>query len=179
MTTQTLALPARLLTRLGCVFAFARSMAILLAKMRAAFQRLPTNLTATRIGEPARHIFHDLLTTQTFLLGEERALGTSVGVSVAVMCSLRVTARLGPLAWERAWRRLSATWLWRIQDGSSAVARNLLKDCFSTGIAGALVAELRACVSSAFQRSTTNSCANMLGFNFLVKWAKMGLELLA
>lgn len=179
MTAQRLTLPARLLTRLGCVLALTRPVAILPAKMRAAFERLATNLAAARIYEPTRYIFHYLLAAQTILLGQEWALGASIGIGVAVVRRLRMTTGLRSLAWEGARRWLCAAWLRRIQDGSPAVTRNLLEDRLSTGIACAFVAELGAGVSSAFQRSTTDPGADMLCLDIFVKRAEMGLELLA
>lgn len=179
VATQSLALSASLLTWLRCVFALAGSMAIFLAEMGATFKRLTTDLTTACIYEPTRHIFHHLLTTKTVLLSQEWTLRTSVGTGMAIMRRLRVTTRLWPLTRERARWWLSTAWLWRIQDGSSAITRNLLEDGFSTGIARALVAELWACMSSAFQRSIAHPRANMFCFNVLVERAKVRFELLA
>lgn len=49
-------------------------MAILLAKVGAAFERLATSLATTRICEPAGHIFHHPLAAQTLLLRQKWAL---------------------------------------------------------------------------------------------------------
>lgn len=154
-------------------------MTIFLAKVRAAFERLTANLTAARICEPARYIFHHLLAAQALLLGQERTLWASIGIGMAVMRRLWMAARLGPLAWERTWRWLCAAWLWRIQDRSSTVTRDLLEDCLSTSVTCAFVTELRAGVPSAFQRSTANPRADMLCLDIFVKRSKMRLELLA
>lgn len=179
VTTQRLVLPASLLAWLGCVFTFTGSMAIFLAEVRAAFERLATNLTAARICEPARYIFHHLLATQALLLGQERTLRASIGVGMTVMRRLRMTTRLRSLTWERTRRWLCAAWLRRIQDGSPAITRNLLEDRLSTGVASTFMAELGTGVSSAFQRPTTNPCANMLRLDIFIERTKMGLEFLA
>lgn len=176
VAAQRLGLSTRLLARLIRVFTFTRSMAILFAIMRTTFQKCAANLTATGVCKPARYIFHHPLTTQTLFLGQERTLGTRLLISVAVMRSLRMSTRLGTCTRERARRRLRATWLRWIQNRSAAVARNLLKDRFSTGIASALVAELRACMSSAFQQSTTDPGANVLCLDIFVRRAEMRLQ---
>lgn len=177
MTTQSLALSASLLTGLGRIFTFSWPVAILFAEMGAAHEWLTANLTAARICEPARHVFHHPLAAQALLLSQEWALGTRIRARVAIVSRLRMATRLGPFTGERARRRLRATWLGRVQDRSSAVTRDLFEDCLSAGIASALVAEFRACVSSAFQRPTTNPRANVLCLDILVERTKMGLEL--
>lgn len=154
-------------------------MAIFLAEMRTAFKWLTTDLAAACICEPARHVFHHLLTAETLLLGQERALRTSVGIGMAVVRRLGMTTRLWSLTGKKARWRLSTAWLWWIENGSSAVTRNLLENCFSTGIACALVAEFWACMSSAFQRSITHPGANMLCLNVLLEGAEVRFELLA
>lgn len=105
MTTQGLRFPASLLTRLVGVLALAASMAVLSAVMGTTLQKRTADLATASIRKPTWHVFHHLLATQTILLGQEWALGTSFLVQVAVMCSLRVTARLGTGTgeWARGW----------------------------------------------------------------------------
>lgn len=176
VTTKRLGLPTRLLARLGRVLAFLRPMAIFLTEMGTALEGLAADLTTARVCQPARHIFQHPLAAQARLFGQERALRTVVLVRVAVMRALGVTTGLGPLTWESARRRLRATGLRRKQDRSSTITRDLLEDCFSAGVACTLVAEFRACVAFAFQRSTTDSRTDVLCFDILVNGTEVRLK---
>jgi hypothetical protein len=69
MAADRLVLSTGLSTWFGCVFAILRTMAILPAEMRATFERLPTQLSAACIGQPARDVFQYPLAAQARLLG--------------------------------------------------------------------------------------------------------------
>jgi hypothetical protein len=98
---------------------------------------------------------------------------------MAVVRGLGVTAWLRAFTLERASGWLRATRLGRKQDRASAVTRNLLEDCFSAGVAGALVTELRAGVSPAFQRSTTDPGANVFCLDVFVNGTEVWFKLAA
>jgi hypothetical protein len=95
------------------------------------------------------------------------------------MRGLRVTASFRTLAWAVTSRWLRTAWLRWIQDRSSAITRNLLEHRFPAGIAGTLMTELWACVSSAFQRSATHAGTDMLRFDILISRAEMRPQLTA
>lgn len=173
---QTLALTTSLGARLVCIFALPWPMAVFLTEMRAALERRTAYLTTTSVCEPTRYIFHYPFSTKTLLVCKEWTFGTSFIIGMAIMCRLRMTTRLWPLTGTRAWRGLRATWQRRIQNRSSTVARDFIKNCLSACVAWALVAELRAGMSSAFQHSTAYPRANVFSFNFLLGRTKMRLE---
>ena len=177
MAADCLVLSTGLSARLSCVLAILRTMAILPAEMRATFERLPTHLSTACIGQPTGNVFQHPLTAQARFLGQERTLGTALFIRVAGMRGLRMTTSLWALAWEVASRWLCTTWLWWIQNRSSAITRDLFEHCFSAGIAGSLVAKLWACVSSAFQHSTTHASADMLRLDILLCRSEMRPEL--
>lgn len=85
MAAHGLVLSTGLAARFGCVFAILRTMTVLPAVMRATLEHLPAYLTATRICQPAGHVFQYLLSTQTRLLGQEWTLRTALLVRVAGM----------------------------------------------------------------------------------------------
>lgn len=64
-----------------------------------------------------------------------------------------------------------------MQDRSTAVTRDLLEDRLPAGIARALVADLRAGVSAAFQRPPTHTSADMLRLDVFVRWTEMRSKL--
>lgn len=179
MATERLGLATRLLAGLGGVFAFTRTMTVFPTGVRAAFEWLPAYLTAARICQPAGHIFQHLLAALALLLRQEWALRTAFVVGMAVVRGLGVTAWLRAFTLERASRWLRATRLERKQDRASAITRDLLEDRFPAGVAGTLVTELRAGVSPAFQRSTTNPGADMLCLDVFVNGTKVWFELAA
>jgi hypothetical protein len=114
MAADSLVFSAGLGARLGCVLAILRTVAILPADMRAAFERLSTHLSTTCIGQPAGNIFQHPLATQARLFGQERALGTALFIRVAGMRGLGVATSFMTLAWEVASRWLRTAWLWWI-----------------------------------------------------------------
>lgn len=68
MAAERLALPASLMTGCGYVLTLTRPMAILLTRMRAAFEKLSAHLATSRVGKPTRLVFQFLLATLTQLL---------------------------------------------------------------------------------------------------------------
>lgn len=64
-----------------------------------------------------------------------------------------------------------------MQDRSTTVTRDLLKNRLPAGIARSLVADLRTGVSSAFQRPITNPGTDMLGLHILIAGTEMRPEL--
>lgn len=173
VATHCLVLSAGLAARLGCVFAIIWTMTVLPTEMRATLERLPAYLTAARICKPAGHIFQHTLTAQTRLLGQKWTFRTAFLVCVAGVWGLRMATSLWTLTREVASRRLRSTWLRRIQNRPSAIARNLFKDCLSASIAGTLVAKLRTCVPAAFQRPTTYARTYMLCLDVFLRRAEM------
>ncbi|KAJ5204275.1 uncharacterized protein N7498_005154 [Penicillium cinerascens] len=73
--------------------------------------------------------------------------------------------------------RAALEWLTTRMTATGIFTRNLLKDRFATGIARTLVTEFRACVSSAFQHSTTYPSADVFRLNILIERTKVRLEL--
>lgn len=177
MATQSLALPTRLLTRLSRILAITGSMTVLLARMRAALERFVANLTAPNIHQPARLILHRPFAAQTHLLGQEWTFRAVLVVCVTVVLCLGMAAGFGPFARERTRWRLRPAGQWRVQDRSPAVTRDLFENRLPAGVARPLVADLRTRVSSAFQRPTTYSCADMFCLHVFVAWAEVRPQL--
>lgn len=107
--TSLLGLSARLLARsTSGILTLANTMTGLGAEVRAALELPATNLSTADILQPALLILQTLLAAHTTLFDKEGASGTALIVHVAVVLDLRVTACLGTIALEAAWRRLSA-----------------------------------------------------------------------
>lgn len=62
MAADGLVLSTSLSARFSCVLAILRAMTVFPAEVRAAFERLSTNLSTARICEPTRNILQDTLT---------------------------------------------------------------------------------------------------------------------
>lgn len=69
MTAHRLGLSAWLLARLQSIFAIARAMAVLLARMRATLKRFATDTATPRICQPTGYVLQYLFSTQAHLLG--------------------------------------------------------------------------------------------------------------
>lgn len=168
MAAKTLGLPASLLAGRNCILAISRAMTLFLARMGAALQRFATYQTAPRIGQPARLVLQHALPAETFLLRQERALGAAFLVGMAVVRGLRVPARLGPLAVERAGRRFRAAGQRWMQHGSPAITRDLLEDSFPAGTAASLVAQVGARMLLTFEYASADSGTDVFRLDFVV-----------
>ena len=141
VAARLLWLTTRLLAWLPiCVFALAGTMALSTACVNPASKLSAADLAASDISQPARLIFHSLLAAHTTLLHEERTLGARFVIQMAIVGDLRMTARLGSCAWIPARRRLGTAWQRRLQNSSSAVAAELVKDGLPARVACTLVA---------------------------------------
>lgn len=177
VTAHRLALPTCLLAGSRGIFAVARSMAILLAHMGTAFQSFSANLPTANVCQPAGLIFQRPLATKTHFLGQKRALRAILLICMAVVLRLRMAAGFGSFTGERTRWRLRSAGQWRIQDRSTTVTRDLLKNRLPAGIARSFVAYLRTGVSSAFQRPITDPGTDMLGLHVLIARTEMRPEL--
>jgi len=63
-----------------------------------------------------------------------------------------------------------------MQDGSSAVAADLLEDGLSTASARSLVAQLLANVIATLQQAAALTCADVLGLEAIVDWSWCGVQ---
>lgn len=154
-------------------------MARLSAEVGATLELPSTNLTTADVFQPALLVLETLLAAHAMFLNQERTSRAVLIIHVTIVLNLRMTASLGTVALEAAWRRLSTARKWRCQDGATAVAVDLVKDGFSTGSTRAFVTEILTKVVAALERSTTWASANMLSFKAVVDGANMSFFQLA
>jgi hypothetical protein len=112
-------------------------------------------------------ILERFLAACTWFLHKVRARRTGLGVFVALVLNLLVTAGWAAGAFVVAWWRASATGLRRMQDCSSTGTSDFFKYCFETARTWPFVAERWTGVVSAFQWTATNSDADVLGLDIL------------
>jgi hypothetical protein len=178
--TSLFGLAAGLLTRsTPSIFAITLPMARLGAEMRATLELPTTDLSTAHVFQPALLVLETFLATHTALLNEERTSRTSLIVHVAIVLDLRMAARLGTIALEAAWRRLSATGQRRSQNGTTTVAVDFVEDGLSTRAAWTLVAKILAEVVAAFERSATDTGTNVLSLKAVVHRSNVGFFKLA
>ena len=110
VATSLFGLAARLLARsTPSIFALAIAVTRLGAEVRATLELSATNLSTADVLQPALLVLETLLATHTTLFDKEGTSRTALVVHVAIVLDLRMTACLGTVALEAAWRRLSAT----------------------------------------------------------------------
>jgi hypothetical protein len=173
--TCLLGLAAGLLTRsTPSIFAITIPMARLGTEMRATLELSATDLSAAHVFQPALLVLETLLTTHTALLNKEGTSRASFVVHVTIVLNLRMAARLGTIALEAAWRRLSATGQRRCQNSTTTVAVDFVEDGLSTRAARTLVAKIFAEVVAAFERSATDTGTNMLSLKAVIHRSNMG-----
>ena len=116
-------------------------MAWLLAGVNAATKAMSASLSTGYLRRPTRLVFKDFLAAHACLLHKVGTLGAGLSIAVALVVYCRVATCGAPVAlvWTR--RRLSAAWERWVKHSPTAVARDLIKDGFSTRTACATVAE--------------------------------------
>ena len=165
--------------RQRCVFALSRAMAGLLAVVEAASQSVAAGLPAGDLGGPAGLVLEDFLAAHAALLHQVWALGTGICVAVALMVDWRMTTCLGSVALVRAGRRLCATRQRWVENCSTTVASDLIKDGFSASATWSTMTEFLAGMLGipAFQNTSASPCADMLGFEILKGTTRRGFLL--
>ena len=98
MTAKFLRFATTLKTYAPRIFAFARSMALLLAVMGAASEKPTTRFATAHVAEPAWLMFERFLAAHARFLGQEWTLWTDFIVSMAVVWDLRMAADFCSLA---------------------------------------------------------------------------------
>src|SRR5690348_12323103 len=129
-----------------------------------ALQLFAAGLSTTYFFKPARLVLETLLSAEATLLHQERTLGTSHLVRVALVFDLSVSACYRSCTVEPTFWRLSATRLWRQQDSFPTCAAYFFKHSIQTRRAGAFVAESLAVVVPTLKRSPADPRADMFGF---------------
>jgi hypothetical protein len=174
-------LAAGLLTRsTPSIFTITIPMARLGTEMGTTLELPATDLSTAHVLQPALLVLETLLTTHAALLDKKGTSRTSLVIHVTIVLDLRMTARLGTIALEAAWRWLSAAWQRRCQNGTTTVAVDFVEDGLSTRAARTLMAKIFAEVVAAFERSATDTGTNVLGFKAIIHRSNMGfLELTA
>lgn len=145
------------------IFTLTFAMTLLTAEVYTALEFLATHRTTADVAEPALLIFESFLAAHAHLRGQKRAFWAGVIVLVAVVSNLRMSTGFWSFTWIATWRRLGATWKWRLQDSPATVASNLFEDGFSAGAAGAFMTELFAYVVAALQQTTALPSTDVLG----------------
>lgn len=122
------------------ILTVASPMAWLLTGVNAATKAMSTSLSTGYLGGPARLIFKDFLAAHARLLHEVWTLGARLSIAMALVVDRWVAACSASVAlmWTR--RRLRPAWERWVKYSPAAVARDLIKDGFSTGTACATVA---------------------------------------
>lgn len=176
VATYLLLLGTKLLALACCVLALARTMALFLAKMRAAAQLLLADHAARYVFQEARLVLQRLLPAHASLLDQERTLRACFVILVAVVCHLSMPALLCSVAGKATWRRFCAAWQRRLQHSPATVTRHLFKNGFSTSAAGTTMTQVLIVVDAAFQQPTALPSANVLGFEIVADGSRRGVQ---
>jgi hypothetical protein len=144
------------------IFTVSLAMAVLLAKVNATFQFLPTRESASDFGEPTGLILQGLFAADALLFDQKRTLWTRLAVFVALVLDLRMVTCSLPSTVESAFRRSSTTGLWWLENGFAACAADFGEDSFEAAMTRTFVAQLGAKMVPAFQWATTGLQTDML-----------------
>jgi len=169
MTTSLFGLATLLLAVSMCIFTFTWSVASLPTCVTTTFEGLATNKAAKHVCTPTRLVLQHLLSTQTRLLGKERALRAFFLIHMTVVCCLRMTASFLSATGKIAWRRSSTTRQRRLQRSTATIAADILKYGFLARTALTLMAQICAVVVTTFQWTAAWSSTNMLSLK-LFSW---------
>ena len=151
VATRLLRLATLLLTVLHGILTFAWLVTCLPTGVRPTLQRLVAYESAERISPPTWLVFEALLAAHTLLLGQEGAFWTVFIIGMTVVCDCRMSTRRRSSTWEITWRWSSATWQRCLKDCSTAIAGQVIEDCFFATIARTLVTKVRTGVIATFQ----------------------------
>lgn len=167
-------LSAGLLARsTSSIFTLAVAMTRFSAEVRATLELSATDLSTADVLQPTLLVLETLLAAHTALFDKERAPRTALIVHMTIVLDLRMTACLGTITLEAAWRRLSATRERRCQNSTATIAVNFVKNGLATRSARAFVAEIFAEVVATFERSTTRTSTNMLSLEAVIDRSNM------
>lgn len=133
-----------------------------------ALQLLSARQATASLGKPTWLVLENLLTANTRLLHQERALGTRDVLRVTLMLDARMPTPSRFPTLEAALGRPHATRLRWLKDGTATRTADLIENGFWAGATGAPVTQLLASVFAALELTTANLKADVLGFKVVV-----------
>jgi len=143
------------------VFALPGSVAVFLALMSAALERLAARQATSGLFEPARLVLQDLLSTNARLLHQKGALWARYIIRVTLVLNTGMSASASPVALKPALRWPAAAGLWRGEDGTPASATDLVENGFGARRAWTPMAQLLASVVAALELTSAHLDADV------------------